>query len=207
MTNDHYYREGHLRTLEDVYFGATWSTTIHVALEEAKVNANVAVSGLHNNNGLGHGRTSEEVLIGSAASGNLHLGKDEENKILIEESIHLDSCVDNPNYFKDPYADDKLDASGFVMAGLSHGFKVAHTSRDPAGSDGVLVWLVRPGVTASQWQKELLFVDDGNRVRSASVAVLVAIDPAKEDGKRKAWLYVTGFMSQSTIAVKIDLMK
>ena len=38
-----------------------------------------------------------------------------------------------------------------------------------------------------------------------SAAVLVAIDPKLEGGKKKAWLFVTGFLSTNAIAVKVDL--
>ena len=59
---------------------------------------------------------------------------------------------------------------------------------------------------ATEWVKRVLFQDDGSRIRSASAAVVVAIDPKLEEGKKRGWLFVTGFLSESMmIAVKVDL--
>ncbi|KAF7553149.1 hypothetical protein G7046_g7181 [Stylonectria norvegica] len=203
VTNDHLYRDGSSRLLEDLYWGATWSDTIHVRIEDEGINATVATTGLHNNNGLGRGRTEDEVLVGSAFSGTLHLGKYEGDKIAIKETIKMDSAIDNPSFFRDPFADDKLDASGYVLAGLANAFQLAKTAHDPTAIDGVLLWLVKP--SEKGWEKKLLFQDDGKRLRTASAAVLVGIDPAEEGGRRRAWAFVTGFMSKSMIAVKVDL--
>jgi hypothetical protein len=51
----------------------------------------------------------------------------------------------------------------------------------------------------------LVFADDGEKMRTASAAVIVGIDPRKEGGKKKGWLFVTGFMSENMVATKIDL--
>jgi len=209
VTNDHHYREGVMRIAEDVFSGATWSTTIHVKLEGAEVRANVALTGLHNNNGLGHGNTSDQVLIGSAASGTMHLATfaQREGALEVLESINLDSAIDNPTYFRDPYATRALDLSGYVNGGVSNGYKVVESAKHPNGLDGSMVWITRPQSGSAQgWDNKLLFQDDGSRIRAASVAVLVAIDPALEGGQRKAWLYVSGFVSKNILAVKIDLV-
>lgn len=227
VTNDHFYRDGHMRTVEDLHFGATWSTTVHVEFTEVTdgsfrnadegVKASVALEGLHNNNGMGHGRTPEEVLVVSTASGRMHIGEVVEGtddskapKIKITESISYDSTIDNPSYFLDPYADKKIDASGYVNAGLSRALDLLEHVRDPEGKDGVMIWLTsankdKAGSQQKKWDNRLLFEDDASRIRSSSAAVLVAINPAKEGGKRRAWLFVTGFMSKNMVAVKVDL--
>jgi hypothetical protein len=208
VTNDHYYREGNLRMLEEVYWGAKWTTTVHVNLPSSEyAEVSVALTGLQNNNGLGHGRKPDEVLIGCAAPGEMHIAQRQKDKTLrLLETIRVDSTIDNPSYFADPFAastgDDK---SGFVLGGLSRAADLSKTCKDPNGTDGVMVWYVRPRPGAGGWEKKLLFQDDGTRIRSCSTAVLVAIDPAKEAGKRKAWLYVAGFIAKDVIAVKVDL--
>lgn len=225
VTNDHHYREGHLRLLEDVYSGATWSTVIHVRLladSDSPAEASVAVSGLHNNNGLGHGRTPDEILVGSCCSGVLHVGtvpppgSGEAPISLGVGTVSVDSIIDNPSYFADPFAGygGGGDASGFVLPGLSRAVDLQKTCRDPAAMEPVMVWYARPPVATTEgdglgnvdgWETRLLFEDDGKRMRSASAAVLIAIDPEKEGGKRKAWLFVTGFLSRNMVAVKVDL--
>ena len=65
--------------------------------------------------------------------------------------------------------------------------------------------------TPSGWEKRILFEDDGTRLRTASAAVLVAVDPVDElnkgdvPGARKAWLFATGFLAKSVIALKVEL--
>lgn len=219
VTNDHYYAEGPLRQFEDIYTGAKWSDTVFVEIEgELKptidsselVTANVALTGLHNNNGLGRGRTENEIAIGSAASGALHLGKIVAgNKIRIVDSIGLDTCIDNPSYYVDPYPLQGTNKSGFVLGGVSRAVDLSKTVKDPSGIDPIMVWLARPegddNVKPLAWSTESLFEDDGNRLRTASAAVLVSIDPALEKGEKKAWLFATGFLSKGILGVKIKL--
>lgn len=229
VTNDHYYRDGWLRTLEDIYPRAKWSNTLHVefstdaghlADESRGVKASVALTGLHNNNGLGHGRTREDVLLVSAASGMLHLGafQGSDSKINLIESIEMDSTLDNPSYFSDPYANSTFDASGFVVCGLTKAFELLKNSRDPKAKDGVMVWKVTPservgqqrsdhtnGGSLGKWSKRLLFQDDGNRIRSSSSALLVAVDPSVNGGRRQAQLFVTGFLSKNAVMMMVDL--
>ncbi|KAH8194527.1 hypothetical protein TruAng_011307 [Truncatella angustata] len=214
VTNDHHYREGFMREIEEIYPGATWTETVDIELTdmlavdpEAGVTAAIALDSIHNNNGLGHGRTDAELLVASAIGGTLHLVEPADTKsghtYRIVDEVFLDSTIDNPSYFNDPYASSSYDASGFVLAGLARGVDLAQTHTDPAAKDPVLVWYVRK--VGDKWEKRLIFEDDGTTVRTASAAVLVAIDPAKEGGKRRAWLFVTGFLSANAVAIKIDL--
>jgi hypothetical protein len=66
-----------------------------------------------------------------------------------------------------------------------------------------MVWLAQR--KNGKWEKKLLFEDDGKRLRSAATAVLIGIGPKLEGGKKKGWLFVTGFYSQHMVAVKVDL--
>ncbi|KAL2670086.1 hypothetical protein Neosp_014967 [[Neocosmospora] mangrovei] len=216
VTNDHYYKEGALRFLEVVYWGARWSTTVFVELDSltstnptGDVKAQVAVSGIHNQNGLGRGRPGE-ILIGCAGRGVLEVGKasTEHPAVQIVSSIKLDSTIDNPSYFVDPYANSTFDASGYVLAGLSRAADLPKATTDPNGADGSMVWYVpsRQGAAeSSTMSPKLLFEDDGERIRFATAAVMVAIDPKLEQGQRWAWLFVTGALAKSVLAVKINL--
>ncbi|VUC20897.1 unnamed protein product [Clonostachys rosea] len=217
VTNDHYYTEGHLRQVEDMISLAKWSNIIRVQIDDwsgsdpqAGINASIALTGLHNNNGLGHGPSHEDVAIGSAASGVLHLADiTDTQQLKVKESIYLDSTIDNPSYFKDEYVTEESDASGYVLGGLTKAAELAKTSRNETATEAVIVWLVQPvkeeGRATTKWNKKIIFEDDGSRIRSSSGALLVGIDPALEGGKKRAWLVVSGFLSSSTIAVKVDL--
>lgn len=75
VTNDHYYRHGLKRLVEDVYPLAQWTDVVHVRLDqlesvdaEAGINATTALSGIRNSNGIGRGQ-NEEVLVCSAIGG------------------------------------------------------------------------------------------------------------------------------------------
>ena len=215
VTNDHYFRESHMRIVEDIYWGAKWSNTIHVEFAEYAdgamrddthgVKASVALGGMHNNNGIAHGRTANEVLVASCASGRIHIGNitGSPPRIQLLQSIEYDSIVDNPHYFRDPYADAHHDASGILGPGLSNAGNLSKSHMDPHGHDGVMVW--KASQKGDRWVNSLLFQDDATHIRTASGAALVAIDPAKEGGKRRGWLFVTGFMSENMVAAKIDL--
>lgn len=217
VSNDHHYLEGRLRVLEDVYAGAKWSDVIRAtAADDGSVEAVVALDQLHNPNGMGHGRTENEILVTSAAGGLLWLGShkregsvghnNNETTIVVHETIDFDSSIDNPSWFTDVYADETTgDASGFVIAGLTRAVDLAKTKKDPLGREGVLVWHVTASQDGPGWNKRLLWQDDGSNIRNAATGVLVGIDPQKEDGKKKAWLFVSGFSSENTVAVKVDL--
>jgi hypothetical protein len=220
-TNDHYYREGTMRTLEEVgYDYAPWSDIVHISLSSltsteasADLTASKAHSGvLHNNNGLGHGKDTTEILIGSAASGKLHIGERKPTgsnpvAINVKESIQLDTAIDNPSYFRDPFAiETHRDGSGYVLAGLTRGYDLSESLKDPKSLIPVTTWLVRPVENKpGEWRRTILFQDSGENIRSASAAVIVAIDPKENAGKKQGWLFVTGFLSEAMIATKVDL--
>ncbi|PKS12582.1 hypothetical protein jhhlp_000790 [Lomentospora prolificans] len=216
VTNDHFYREGHMRALEDVLFRAKWSTTVHLQISDltatdatAGVTGRVAVENLHNNNGLGHGRAADEILIASCVSGTMHIGKLPADpttaNITIVEDVTVDTIVDNPTYFSDPYAKPGDDRSGYLLPGLSHAINIGHNIFDHEAVDGTMVYFVQKDPKTGAWNERLIFADDGHRIRSVSASVLVAIDPAENGGKRQGWLFVTGFVSSNMIAVKVDL--
>jgi hypothetical protein len=221
VTNDHRYRNhGLMRAVEDLYSGAGWTEVVHIRLNsltaaesDAGLSATVALSGMHNVNGLGHGRSDGEILISSCTSGMLHIGQlpaDGIGNITVVESVEVDHLADNPTYFADPYATPGDDRSGFLETGLAHAITIGKTQRDPLAKDPVMVTYLKP-VSPGRWEKRVLFEDDGTRLRSGSAAVLVAIDPAEDSqdeslpGTRKAWLFATGFLSQSIVAMKVNL--
>ncbi|MCJ1358095.1 MAG: hypothetical protein MMC33_008093 [Icmadophila ericetorum] len=227
VTNDHYYREGRLRFFEDVAYQklAGWSDIVHVAIDpflSAEVatdgiTATIAHSGMHNPNGLGHGKNSSEIIIGRAAAGVMSLakvdGSDPEGKRLnLTEKIQLQSTIDNPTYYTDPFASSLGaldDASGYVVAGMARAVDLAENADWPKGSDPAMVWLVQPNrnLTASKekWTRKLIFQDDSKTLRSASAAILIGIDPKENLGQKHAWLFVTGFFSKAIVATKISL--
>jgi hypothetical protein len=222
VTNDHYYREGLMRELEAVA-PTKWSSTVYVeitdltATDAKGLKVETALTGIKNNNGLGHVYDSEEVTVVSAERGILYrCSANAENASLsVLESIHLDSTLDNPTWYHDLWASADNDKSGYVLAGLARGIDLAGHAKDPAAKDPSLVWLVQRQTSAftqdtktqaeGDWEKKLVFADDGEKMRTASAAVIVGIDPRKEGGKKKGWLFVTGFMSENMVATKIDL--
>ncbi|KAK4226392.1 hypothetical protein QBC38DRAFT_366541 [Podospora fimiseda] len=218
VTNDHFNREHLARILEDVWYGAKWTDTIHIKLDSLSSSedsatgftASVALDKMHNNNGLGHGRSEREVLIGQASSGIMHIAEISEGSggagnITIKHTFDtFQSVIDNPSYFADPFAKSPADdRSGFVLPGVSQGANLAATCHDPEGIDPVIVGFAK--FDGKTWDSRVIFEDDGSRIRSASAAVLLAIDPSQENGARKAWLFVTGFASQNIISTKVDL--
>lgn len=222
VTNDHRHRDhGLMRTVEDLYYGAKWGEIVHLQLDSlspsssadpsAGVTARIALTGLHNTNGLGHGRTEDEILISSAASGVLHIGKlpakdDHAGNITVVASIELIHVADNPSYFADPYAAEGDDRSGFLETGVSQAAHLAANQRNPDALDPVMVSYIRPKADApGGWEKRVIFDDDGTRIRTGSGGVLVPLDPKSEGGNRRAWLVVSGFMSKAAAAVKVDL--
>lgn len=56
-----------------------------------------------------------------------------------------------------------------------------------------------------KWKISLLFRDDGKVLRSASTAVLVAIDPRENEGRKEAWLFVTGPVGKGVVACRVGL--
>lgn len=209
VTNDHSHREGLLRHVGDFVPYLGWSSTVHVQLgglassaeAEDEVTAHTALTGLKNNNGLGHGASPDEILVTSAIGGELYRASASSNHtITVEETIPVDSTIDNPSYYKDPKGVPGNDASGYVLAGLRRAVDLPSTVHDPEGKESVIVWLVRRNESADAWEQRVLFEDDGTNIRSASAAVLVPADSGK-----KAWLFVSGFVSESVVAVEVDL--
>ncbi|EKV16753.1 Serum paraoxonase/arylesterase family protein [Penicillium digitatum] len=211
VTNDHFYREGPMRLIEDFWRSAKWSNIIHVqiadlASKDAPIEASVALTGLWNNNGLGHGRTDKEIIICSAMGGEMFLATQHESNhsISVDTSVSFNSLADNPSYYHDPYRTDSHDASGFLVAGVSQVIRLTANSRNPDALDPIQVWHTALNSRTGVWEKKLLFEDDGSRIRTASAAVLVPIEP-KVGGEKLAWLFVTGFMSESMVAVQVEL--
>lgn len=213
VTNDHFYREGVGRVVESTLPIAKWSTTIHVQINDLKnakdatagIEASVALDGLWTNNGLGHGRTDQEIVISSPIGGELYVSQwHESNKsISVQTTIPFETVTDNPSYYADPYRTESDDASGLVVAGISQGYYLEKSAKDPNSTEASQVWYARPQKGSDAWETKLLFEDDGSRIRSASAAVLVPIEP--KDGLKRAWLFVTGFLSESMIAVQVQL--
>lgn len=226
VTNDHYYRSGLMRHVEDFAWRgvAPWTDTVHVTIDTIDktpddpftgINATVALTGLHNNNGIGRGEADDILLIGSAASGELtRVKRDLDAKtnptLEILEHIQLDTTIDNPVYYHDKYATPGNDASGYILAGMTRAVDLAGdvTSKRPMP---VTVWHVKRDTLVevvegkSAWTKEIIFQDDGKEISTAATAVLVGIDPKETGGKKKGWLFVTGFLSESVVASLIDL--
>ena len=215
VTNDHYYRSGKLRSAEVLLAGlAPWTDTTYVSLasldtadDTTGVSTSIAIDNVHNHNGLGHGRTSEEVVVGRASAGVISLLKrnaSDNRRLDLVEEIQMASCVDNPSYFRDPYSNQTgRDASGFVIVGLSTAFQWPDRYQNP-----IMVWLVQPvtgNQSAQRWNHTVIFQDDGKRVNSGSTAVIVPIDPKINAQKKEAWLWVTGPVSESIMVTRIKL--
>ena len=182
-----------------------WSDVIYLEISDLNakdptqgIKATVAKDAIQNPNGLGHGRDGSEILINRAAAGVMEIAQREQTPTLtVVETVQLPHCVDNPTYFNDPYAQETgRDASGYVIAGL------ARAHEFPSRQDPVTVHLVSANGDRTQ---KLLFQDDGKLVSTASTAVLIAIDPKKNGGKKQAWLFVAGPIAKSVASSKVDL--
>lgn len=231
MTNDHYYRGGPFRTFEDLGWRgvAGWSDTQHVTIDTIEkmpwnatsgVSVTTALMGLHNNNGLGRGESEDIVLIGSAASGELtraacNLESREHPELQILEHIQLDTTIDNPSYFHDKYATTVDDASGYIVAGLSRAVDI-HDDVVQSRPMPVTVWHVQRNATIvarggplmrgeEAWLKKVIFRDDGREASAAATAVMIGVNPKETGGKKKGWLFVTGFMSDNVVATLVNL--
>lgn len=228
VTNDHYYPGGLMRDIEDLFPMARWANVLHVRLSDsglvesdsAGVHASIALEKLHNLNGLGHGRTQDEILVNGCASGLLHVGqirgaKAADKTISVKESVEFGSPIDNPTYFKDPYANDTFDASGVVSSGPSRGIDYFDNRLKEDVLDAIMVSKASPrarkekdaGVVTSgkDWDVDIIFQDDGHRIRTSSSSVLVAIDPKEDGGRRRAWLFLSSYHASNVIAAKLDL--
>jgi len=210
ITNDHHYRDGKLRPVEDLGFNLTpWANIVHLTLTSHTattvsegVDATIALSDIQNPNGLGHGKDDNEILINRAAAGVMEIAHPHptaKGELEITESIQVECTIDNPSYFRDPYANETdRDASGYVLAGL------ARACTFPSMQDPVIVWLVQRSPDGG-FEKKKIFEDDGKAISTASTAVIVAIDPATNGGRKQGWLFVTGPLSLNAVVMRIDL--
>ncbi|KAI1177776.1 serum paraoxonase/arylesterase family protein [Nemania sp. FL0916] len=214
VTNDHYYREGPMRVVEELNRVQSWTDLIHLRFDDKSVDAAVALNSIPTNNGLGWG-PNDQVVIGDAMGGYVYFASlpDAKNRTMsISHSIPIDCIVDNANYFTDPYAGvDGKDYSGYLMPGLSNGLGFVSAFEDPALKAPIpgQVWYL-PAIAGKDRNvdgkklRKLIFKDDGHSIRSITTAVIVAIDPAKNGGKRQGWLFVTSVIGASMLATKID---
>ena len=86
-------------------------------------------------------------------------------ELQIIDTIQVKSCLDNPTYFHDPYAEvTGRDASGYVLAGLYRAIKF------PSKQDPVVVWLVQRSGDGEYVHKKI-FQDNGTTLSTASTAV------------------------------------
>ncbi|KAH6678889.1 hypothetical protein F5X68DRAFT_245332 [Plectosphaerella plurivora] len=219
ITNDYHHKEGLLRHFELLTW-RPWSTAVHVNFQHGTsfkgtegVKAKVVLDNIYNLNGLGRARDGQ-IAIGRAGAGAIELAhiSPENQTIQITQHLQMDSTVDNPSYFTDPYADESFDGSGYIIAGLAKAADILHTAGDPNALDPSIVWYVptKPGgrgsaVKASEVTPRPIFQDDGRRLRFSTTAVLVGIDPKLEGGQRWAWLFVTGALAKGAVAVKVNL--
>ncbi|KAI1763921.1 calcium-dependent phosphotriesterase [Hypoxylon sp. FL1150] len=213
VTNDHYYHDGFMRLVEELTHSA-WTNLVHVRLTgETDVSASVSLNSIPNNNGLGWG-PDQQVLISNAMGGILYFSRleGEYNKTLsVTHSIRADGVVDNPSFFSDPWAGvDGKDYSGYLLPGIGRPIDFPDNYKDPTGRAPLpsIVWFLPASAGkdgGSQATKpKLVFSDDGSSLRGATTAVIVAIDPATNDGKREGWLFVTGVIAPHMLATKID---
>ncbi|KAI1125421.1 serum paraoxonase/arylesterase family protein [Nemania abortiva] len=217
VTNDHHYREGPLRLLEEMFRLWSWTDLVHVRFDDARVDAAVALNSIPTNNGLGWG-PDQQVVIGDAVGGYVHFASlpDAENRTMtVSHSVPVDCVVDNAAFFADPYAGvDGKDYSGYLMPGVANALNFHDNFKDmtlKAPLTGRVYYL--PAVVGRDKSidgkklSKLIFRDDGQTVRSITTAIIVAIDPATNGGKREGWLFVTSVIGASTIATKIDFEK
>ena len=128
------------------------------------------------------------------------------------QTVQYPTSIDNPSYFHDPYAKETgRDASGYLNAGL------ALVKEFPYGREKhpTAVWFTgQPRVVpldSSNFKAtrdrdtRLIFQDDGEVMNTASAAVIVAIDPKENEGRKEGWLFVTGFFGDGVVRTKIEL--
>jgi hypothetical protein len=183
-----------------------------------------ALTGLHNNNGLGHGSPSDphSMLIVDASGGVLYRARFDSSSlptnesITILEALQMDVSLDNPSWYEDIWATESHNASGYVLSGLARHMDLDKID-DPAVPQPVIVLHVTDGGKGDdrhdRWQRKVVFQDNGSggggdsnsAIRTASTALMVGIDPRENGGKKQAWLFVTGFCSDSVVAARIDL--
>ncbi|CAJ2503650.1 Uu.00g110440.m01.CDS01 [Anthostomella pinea] len=219
VTNDHYYREGPMRLVEELIRDLrAWTDLVHVRFDdEGNVNATVSLDSIPTNNGLGWGPDRQQVLISDAIGGRIYFAglPDPANRtVVVSHHVKTGSVVDNPKYFSDPYAglDGKgKDYSGYLLPGIGRGLDFVNNYGDATGKAPLSSHVAYlPAVAGKDKARSLenparlIFSDDGTAMRGATTGVLVAIDPAVNDGKREGWLFVTGVVAPHMLATRID---
>ncbi|TGJ80253.1 hypothetical protein E0Z10_g8501 [Xylaria hypoxylon] len=215
VTNDHYYRDGVMRLIEEFIRGLqSWTDLVHLRFDKESVDAAVVLDSIPTNNGLGWG-PDQQVIIGDALGGNVYFANlpGAENRTMsISHYISIDCVVDNANFFADPYAGvNGKDYSGYLMPGVSNALQFLMGFNDPMHKAPIPghVWYL-PAVAGKDKSVDgtklpkLIFKDDGHTIRSVTTAILVAIDPATNGGKREGWLFVTSVIGANMLATKID---
>ncbi|KAL0482476.1 hypothetical protein AKO1_011160 [Acrasis kona] len=199
VTNDHFYRDGFMRVLEDVSgpnYGR-WSDSVHVDASGTKTVAHQVVSGLHNNNGIMRGMDNE-VIIMSAAGGTMYRLKDDpvsKNLTLIKD-VSLDSSLDNPFYF----SEGSEEQNAYYLAGYPKILSLLNGHKDLNVPIDSIVWRLKKRNDGT-FTKEIVFMDDGTSQSSASSAVVV---PLKSDPNR-GLLLVSGPWSHHITVTEINL--
>ncbi|KAI1420467.1 serum paraoxonase/arylesterase family protein [Xylaria sp. FL1777] len=215
LTNDHYYHEGPMRLVEEfVRHVQSWTDLIHLRFDKKSVDAAVVLNSIPTNNGLGWG-PDQQVIISDALGGNVYfatLPTVENRTMSISHYVPINCVVDNANFFADPYAGvDGKDYSGYIMPGVSAPLQFLRGFKDPEHKVPIpgQVWYL-PAVVGKDKNisgpklHKLIFQDDGHTIRSITTAILVAIDPATNGGKREGWLFVTSLIGASMLATRID---
>jgi hypothetical protein len=229
VTNDHYYRSGEMRVVEELFtqYLAGWSDIVHVSITDPTepdptkgTHITTALTGLHNNNGLGRSSSKrpEEVLIVDASGGVLTRSwraNDTTSSpgLNVIEHLQFDTSLDNPFFYDDPWATPSDDASGYVLAGLSRAVALGSDFSNADMPIPCTVWYSRKdstviagkGPSHKPWPKRVLWQDNGELLRSASTAVLIGVDPMENGGRKMGWLFVTGFAGKGIVASKVEL--
>ncbi|KAI5302998.1 hypothetical protein KEM56_000135 [Ascosphaera pollenicola] len=192
------------------------------------IDVTLATPNMHNPNGLGRvvdaaGKPTGEILITSATSGQLYAAhvvtEPELGKNLTVEKIHqFDITVDNPSYFADPYAassGDGDDASGYIITGLTQAARAGQTFFDKEGVAPSRTYHLKKVVrevgegeskkVEEGYERRVLFEDDSSLIRFATAAVVTAVDPEVNGGKKEGWLWIASVPSPYMLAVKVDL--
>ncbi|KAH9909262.1 hypothetical protein F4778DRAFT_716016 [Xylariomycetidae sp. FL2044] len=217
VTNDHCAQEGVMRILEEVFHEfVSWTNLVHVRFDEqGNVDATISTDSIATNNGLGWG-PNQQVLISDAFGGKIYFASqpDQVNRtVAISHHAQLESIVDNPSYFADPWAGlNGRDYSGYVLAGVARPLEFLAGYKDPTGKAPLssMVWFLpsiagRDKALAREKLAKLVFSDKGeDDFRGSTTALIVPIDPSSNAGKREGWLFVTGLITPAILATRID---
>lgn len=220
ITNDHKRRSGSLRDLEDAVTWNRWAqgelVRVSAQLQEnVSVEAKVILTGVHNANGLGPGMNPHESLLIDASGGMLHILEHSINSadgklgLRVNESVQLPNALDNPFALVDPYASPESDISAYVLGGVLKGGELGPKWRDTSARHPWSVHLVRRKRHGRGWDKVKILQDDGHFVNALSAALLVPIQPEKNERgevmKREAWVVLTSFFAERVGVVRVDL--